>query len=111
MNNYENNLKKLVNSLDINIDLYDKRKNIKSKKSLLKDIENIKKKELKQMEKTSLQLSKINTNIQNDISLIKSKINNIEEIINYININDKTIKDYKFNKLLNSGKIIEIYSN
>ena len=43
MNNYEYNLKNLIDSLDIDIDLYDKRKNIRTKKSLLKDIESIKK--------------------------------------------------------------------
>jgi hypothetical protein len=113
MNNYEYNLKNLIDSLDIDIDLYDKRKNIRTKKSLLKDIESIKK-ELKTMEKTYIQLShltNLNSSIQSDISLIKSKINNIDIIINYINGNEQNMRDYKINKLLNSGNIIEIYSN
>ncbi len=113
MNNYEYNLKNLIDSLSIDIDLYDKRKNIKTKKSLLKDIESIKK-ELKTMEKTYIQLShltKLNPSIQNEINLIKLKIDNVDIIINYINGNEQNMRDYKINKLLNSGNIIEIYSN
>ena len=122
MDNYENNLVNLVNLSNINIKLYDNKNNIKSTQLLIKQFENVKKKELKEIKKSTIQLSNLaktkggnnindlrehNILIQNNID----NVNNIDNIINYISYNYENIKNEKINKFINKYSYIECYSN
>jgi len=109
-NDYIKNLIKLSVLIDINIfDIKNNVPKIKNENKLLKECNNIKKKEIKNA-KNILNILKLKNN--NDINNIKNiynnlnKIENINKIINYINENNNYNKDNKFEK-----KFIEYYSN
>ena len=103
-NEANNNLIKL--STISNINIFNKRKKIKSKIKLLKECNNIKNKELKTYSTMLKNLIKMNSKTS-DIKIIcdtlQNKINNLDIFINYINYNEITNN--------NLNKFIEYYSN
>lgn len=92
--NCDNNLKYLIKlSSESEIEIYDKRSNLKSKDTILKKCENIKKKELKEIKKYSSMLSNLAKLSNNDnIDQIKLTYSNLENKINNIKNIDEMIK-------------------
>jgi hypothetical protein len=120
-----NNLSYLIKlSSESDIEIFDKNLNLKSKNLILKKCEAIKKKELKEIKKTSNILSNLaklsnSENIEqikityNNLEHKINNINNIEELIKYLNtydINKPPIKSVRYIKP-HTESYIESYAN
>lgn len=92
--NQDSNLKYLIKlSSESEIDIYDKKLNLKPKDTILKNCEAIKKKELKEIKRYSVMLSNLAKLSNNDnIDQIKTTYNNLEHKINTINNIEEMIK-------------------
>ena len=138
------NLKNLINlSTDSNINIFNKKKNklvIKDKKRILKECENIKKKEVKISSNMLSNLAKLNKiddsgSISEICNNLKTKINKIDKVIdcvkkleedfnihivdispinesnNELDINNKKESEKEIIKLNLNDKYLECYSN
>ena len=87
-------IKNLVNlSTNNNINIYDKNNKIKTKKKIINDCLKEKKKELKDISKVLLNLSKLAQfdNVKDVYSNYENKINNIDKIISIVNTEEENI--------------------
>ena len=121
--NYDNNLKYLIKlSSESDIEIYDKKLKLKSKDTILKNCEAMKKKELKDIKRHSVLLSNLAKLTNNDnIEQIKLTYSNIEHKINNVhNIEEiiKCLSKIEINKPLKSvryirqpNEYIESYAN
>lgn len=110
-------LKNLINLSTIT-DLYifnkkNKKWKLKSKDKLLKECDNLKKKEIKQSSFNLANLAKLNNilpskDVKNIFSKLENKINTLDNFINYVN-NMKDINN--INKSSKKNNYLECYSN
>jgi esterase/lipase len=99
-------IKNLVHlSTNNNINIYDKNNKIKSKNKIIDDCLKIKKKELKDISKVLLNLSKLSqfNNVKDIYTNYENKINNIDKIISIVNTEEDNI--------YHIDKYIEKYGN
>lgn len=110
-----NNLKNLINlSTQTDINVFNKNK-LKNKDKLLKECEQIKKKELKHTSMLLSNLAKLNQindiqNVHNVCQTLENKITNIDKIIDCVKILDNNDTDVS-TKTENMTDYIECYSN
>lgn len=102
------NIKNLIYlSVKNNINIFDKKNNIKKKNNLIKECNQKKKNEIKSKSIELSNLAKLNeTNINNIKEIynrLESNVKNIDEMVNYIESND-------INNI-HKNKYIECYSN
>jgi hypothetical protein len=112
-----NDLKNLIYlSIENDVNIFNKKHKywqIKSKDKLLKECDNLKKKEIKQSSFNLANLAKLNNilpskDVKNIFSKLENKINTLDNFINYVN-NMKDINN--INKSSKKNNYLECYSN